>query len=364
MGLGVGRGVWVCYSHVLMHRIGWIVTLLCSSLAAQEFQFAISGDSRDCGDIVMPAIAAGVRQSGAEFYWHLGDFRAIYTFDEDLVPPAQLHLNTKPMTIAGYLANAWPDFIAHQLVPFGDLQVFLAMGNHETYLPATREAWLAQFADWLENPVIRAQRLKDDPLDHKLRSYYHWISHHVDFITLDNASPEQFDDAQLRWLQNAVRRDEASPDIKTIVVGMHAALPGSIGHAHSMSDSPQGDKSGRAAYQSLWHAQSVADKHVYILASHSHFYMEDVYDTADWKGKVLPGWIIGTAGAVRYRIPTEAGPSQKAMTDVYGYVLATAQEDGTMSFVFHKLAFQDLLAANKGRLPEPLVRWCFEDNKQ
>ena len=47
------------------------------------WKFAVSGDSRNCGDIMMPAIAAGVRADGAEFYWHLGDFRAMSNFDED-----------------------------------------------------------------------------------------------------------------------------------------------------------------------------------------------------------------------------------------------------------------------------------------
>jgi hypothetical protein len=32
------------------------------------WKFAVSGDSRNCGDIVMPAIAQGVRQSRPEFY--------------------------------------------------------------------------------------------------------------------------------------------------------------------------------------------------------------------------------------------------------------------------------------------------------
>src|SRR5450755_5051476 len=46
------------------------------------WRFAVSGDSRNCGDIVMPAIAQGVLRDGASFYWHLGDYRAIFTFDE------------------------------------------------------------------------------------------------------------------------------------------------------------------------------------------------------------------------------------------------------------------------------------------
>jgi|CZKS01.1.fsa_nt_gi hypothetical protein len=66
--------------------------------------------------------------------------------------------------------------------------------------------------------------------------------------------------------------------------------------------------------------------------------MEDVYQTADWKNKVLPGWIVGTAGAVRYRIPSEAGPAQKAQTDVYGYMIGTVSPDGSVSFEFQNSA--------------------------
>ncbi len=107
-----------------------------------------------------------------------------------------------------------------------------------------------------------------------------------------------------------------------------------------------------------------AHKRVYILASHSHFFMEDVYQTADWKNKVLPGWIIGTAGAVRYRIPPEAGAAQKAQTDVYGYMIGTVAADGSVSFEFQKLSLEDLLTIDHGTYPEALVRWCYSENKQ
>ena len=312
----------------------------------------------------MPAIASGVQQNNAEFYWHLGDFRAIYTFDEDMAPPAKLGLQLKPLTVSTYLASAWPDFISHQITPFGNTPVFLAIGNHETILPATREAWLLQFADWLEAPPIRAQRLTDNSQDHKLRTYYHWIDRNVDFIAIDNASPDQIDDAQLAWFRSVIARDEASPEIRSIVVGMHAALPGSVGHVHSMSDWPQGDKSGRQVYEMLWQARSSAQKQVYVLASHSHFYMENVFDTADWKGKVLPGWIIGTAGAVRYRLPPETGPAQHAQTDVYGFLVGSVAQDGSISFAFQKLSLDNLIGINAGKQPEPLVRWCYGENKQ
>ena len=105
-----------------------LVIFVASYLSAQQipltkgndskWSFAVSGDSRNCGDIVMPAIAQGVRRDGASFYWHLGDYRAVYTFDEDYL---HIHPGT---TISEYLTNAWPDFISHQLQPFGGHSCF------------------------------------------------------------------------------------------------------------------------------------------------------------------------------------------------------------------------------------------------
>ncbi len=356
------------YTQTIMMRYAALFALaIAATLDAQgpsPWKFAVSGDSRNCGDIVMPAIAAGVLEKRAEFYWHLGDFRAIYTFDEDLVPPASLKLPTKPLTVIDYETGAWPDFIAHQLAPFGNLPVYLSPGNHENIPPATRDQYLKQFVDWLHTPAILNQRLKDDPTDHALRSYYHWIDREIDFIALDNASPDQFDANQLKWLQAVVQRDEASDQIKTIVVGMHAALPGSFGKSHSMEDWPQGAYSGTLVYQELVHAKEVAHKNVYILASHSHFYMEDVYNTETWKGHVLPGWIIGTAGAIRYPLPPGKTQGPGSMTKVYGYMTGTVAADGTIEFAFHKLAVADLLTANQGRLPDSLVHWCDQSNVQ
>jgi hypothetical protein len=349
--------------HLVCLALGIGSMAVAQNAVPPAWKFAISGDSRNCGDIVMPAIAQGVRQSGAEFYWHLGDFRAIYTFDEDMVPPASLGLPPKPMGISQYTSSAWPDFIAHQTVPFGDLPVFLSPGNHETISPMSRPDYLIQFADWLETPVLREQRLKDDPADHKLRAYYHWVKGNVDFIALDNASADQFDGAQMDWIRSVIKRDETSNEIRAIVVGMHEALPGSWSDSHSMSESSQGARSGREVYEALLHAQNSANKHVYVFASHAHFYMEDVFNTDTWKGKVLPGWIVGTAGAVRYRLPAGVTQGSKAMTDVYGFIVGTVSVDGSISTSFQQLNLDDLLKANPN-VPEPLVRWCFEENKQ
>ncbi len=339
-------------------------TLLAQNQPGQTWTFAVSGDSRNCGDIVMPAIAAGVHKRNAVFYWHLGDFRAIYNIDEDMSPPAHLGLHNEPLERAAYHKLAWPDFIAHELEPFGPLPIYLLMGNHEVAPPMTREAWLVQFADWLETPVLRTQRLKDDPTDHKLHAYYHWIVQNVDFISLDNSGIDQFEPEQMNWLRGVLARDEASPEIRTIVAGMHEALPGSLASQHSMSSTPIGDKTGRETYEALWHAHETAGKHVYVVASHSHFYMDNVFDTAEWKDKVLPGWIIGTAGAQRYKLPSKITPAQHAQTNVYGYMIATVTPDGTVSFVFDRLSLDDIRAVTGASYPEQLLRWCYENNHQ
>lgn len=328
-----------------------------------QWKFAISGDSRNCGDFVMPAIAAGVRQNGAEFYWHLGDFRAIYEFDEDLVPPPSLGLAMRPLNVADYLARAWPDFIAHQMAPFGSLPVYLVPGNHEMIEPMSRAKYLQQFADWLETPALREQRLKDNPADHKLRTYYHWIQGSVDFIALDNASPDQFDPEQMSWIRQQLARDEKNGDVRTIIVGMHEALPGSLAEAHGMEGSGQSDRSGRQVYEMLVHARDTAHKHVYVFASHGHFFMEDIFHSDTWKGRELPGWVIGTAGAQRYVLPNGVQAGSKAFTNVYGYAIVTVQTDGSISVSFERLSLDDLRKVNPAA-PEPLLRWCYEQNHQ
>src|ERR1700678_4605556 len=104
-----------------------------AALSPASWNFAISGDSRNCGDVVMPGIAVGVKQSSAAFYWHLGDFRAIYNFDEDMQHQPQYI--AKPLTISQYLSVAWDDFIQNQILPFATTPVFLGIGNHDTVPP-------------------------------------------------------------------------------------------------------------------------------------------------------------------------------------------------------------------------------------
>ena len=333
--------------------------------ASGAWRFLVSGDSRNCGDVVMPGIAETARKNQAAFYWHLGDLRRTTNFDEDIVHQPE-HI-AKPLTITDYESIEWADYIESQIGPFGSIPFFLGIGNHETVPPyKTREDFLLQFADWLDSPVLRAQRLKDDPTDYRIKTYFHWIDRGVAFYYLDSATAEEFDSAQLRWFERTLTKDLADPAVSTVVTGMHKALPESISAGHSMNESPTGIESGRRVYADLLRARDEGHKRVYVLASHSHYFMDGIFNTDYWKqhGGVLPGWIVGTAGAVRYRLPAGATPGPRAMTDVYGYLTGAAAPDGSVIFSFHQLSLADLRRANQGNYPDPLVNWCYDENKQ
>lgn len=311
----------------------------------------------------MPAIAAGVHKDGARFYWHLGDFRANYDFDQDML--AAPEYRTRHLSPSEYQRVEWPDFIAQQLDFFGNTPVRLAIGNHELAPPAkTRLDYVQQFADWIDAQPIREQRIKDDPHDHMVRTYYHWIEHGVDFISVDNASEDQFDGAQLRWLEQVLNRAESNPGVRSVVMGMHDALPDSLTAGHSMNESAQMERSGRQVYQDLLNFRAKTKKPVYTLASHSHFFVEDVYNDAchPKPESVLPGWVVGTAGAVRYRLPTNMTGAKQARTDVYGYLLGTVSPNGKIQFTFKEVKLEDIPAQVNERYGKQ-VQACFAENK-
>jgi hypothetical protein len=335
------------------------LALLALPAAAESWKFAVAGDSRNCGDVVMPGIAAGVKADKAAFYWHLGDFRALYTFDEDMIKVAKT-----PLTISGYFSAAWPDFIKNQVAPFTPIPVYLGIGNHELVSPKTRADYVAQFADWLLQPPIQRQRV--DPDDRTLRTYFHWKQGGVDFVSLDNASYD-FDSGQMAWITKLLAKDEQDPEVKAIVLGMHAALPHSLGCDHSMNETASGEYSGDVVYKQLLDFRSKTHKNVYVIASHSHFLMRDVYDSAYWRahGGVIPGIIIGTAGAVRYRLPdtAEGFPPQRAKTDVYGYLLGTVDDNGAITFEFKQIDRAAVPADVVSRYGGEFVDWCWAENR-
>jgi len=338
-------------------------TAMAQQPSAGSWRFLASGDSRNCGDVVMPGIAETAKKNQAAFYWHLGDLRLTTGFDEDISHQPE-HV-AKPLSVAEYETIEWPDYIESQIKPFGSVPFFVGIGNHETVPPLkTREDFLLQFADWLDSPVLRAQRLKDDPNDHRLKSYFHWIDRGVAFYYLDSATADQFDSAQLGWFERVLAKDIAEPSVTTIVTGMHKALPESISANHSMNESPTGIESGRRVYADLLRAQNDAHKHVYVLASHSHYFMDGIFNTEYWKqhGGVLPGWIVGTAGAKWVQLPPGKANARIAVEKVYGALLGTVQPNGEISFEFKKLEETDIPAPVAARYGKEFVHWCFTEN--
>jgi hypothetical protein len=329
------------------------------------WRFLASGDSRNCGDVVMPGIAETAKKNQVAFYWHLGDLRLTTNFDEDIVHQPE-HI-AKPLTITEYGNMEWADYIENQITPFGSIPFFLGIGNHETVPPyKTREDFLLQFADWLDSPVLRAQRLEDDPKDYRIKTYFHWIDRGVAFYYLDSATADQFDAAQLRWFERTLTEDLSNPAVATIVTGMHKALPESISAGHSMNESPTGIESGRRVYVDLLRARDQAHKRVYVLASHSHYYMDGIFNTEYWKehGGVLPGWIVGTGGARRVPLPPNSSDAHGALMNVYGSLLGTVQPNGEINFEFEQLLEKDIPESVTARYGKDFVHWCFAENTE
>jgi hypothetical protein len=323
--------------------------------------FAVSGDSRNCGDFVMPAIAAKVKAEKDAFYWHLGDFRVMSKEpDQDM---ASMQPAGKKLSTEEYYQTAWNDFLTHQMAPFAPVPVFLGRGNHDTHPPMTRESYTAKFSSFLDRPAIAETRRRDGTDAAPVGPWYHWIENGVDFITLDNATKDEFTDEQLRWLRAVLDHDLApGSGINGIVAAAHEALPHSTGSEHAMDDWELGQRTGEMVYHWFYDAQA-AGKHVYLIASHSHYYSPNIFDTPYWKQhtrKVVPGMIIGSAGAHRYALPKNAKKGAKSM--IYGFVQGTVHPDGSIDFALKELSEQDLMNAKWPNAPQDAIHECYIHN--
>jgi hypothetical protein len=366
--------------------------------AAQEktWRFIVSGDSRNCGDIVVPAIATHSANYQPAFYWHLGDLRYIYEVDEDIAYALDNPDGPK-ISCKNYLKKAWPDFVKHQMYAFNKTPLYLGIGNHEVVppkgfppakpqniQPETNSAQFTSFfADWLLPPAVKAQRVIDHDCDKILaspcvisaRNYYHWIQGKVDFIYLDNAS-NVFGQDQLDWFKATIKRTRKNHEVRTVIVGMHEALPDSISSDHAMCDEGKKqdptypyDKScreGREAYKLLLDFQNdFPDRQVYVLASHSHYVMDGIFKMEKTaSADRLHGWIAGTAGAVRYKLPPDADLANYAETNVYGYLVGTVDGKGNVRFDFQKVSESDVPPETHHRYQPAFVNWCFAHNTQ
>jgi hypothetical protein len=356
------------------------------------WRFIVSGDSRNCGDVVVPAIAVHSAKYQPAFYWHLGDLRAIYKIDEDMAAEAQK--KGEYLSCKSYLPDAWPDFIKHQIAPFGTTRFYVGIGNHEVIPPKTAAEFSSTFEDWLLTPrrqmvsvdskriasstSPQCQAVAKQPYIASL-PYYHWIQGAVDFIYLDNSTgsftykkdktAKDYSQDQLEWFECILGLAQEDTTISTVVVGMHEALPHSNASSHAMCDAAIPDpetknescKSGERVYSDLLEFQK--KKHVYVLASHSHFYLKGIFDQHPDADR-LPGWIVGTAGAVRYSLPDGINSGPSAREDTYGYLLATVKKNGKIDFDFKEVKESDIPSEVRQRYPAAFANWCFAHNSQ
>lgn len=357
--------------------LGFVLLLQSAVYGADNsWYFAVSGDSRDCGDLIMPKIAQDIENNRAEtpaqFYWHLGDLRGMYRIDCDMLKRKYPDYDCKARPAAGlqpndfneYLKAAWDDFIQFQIKPFGTIPFLLGIGNHEL-INRTREDFECKFSRWLMQPPLAAQHRRDAKRGINTaagNTYYHFTRGGVDFIYLDNAGAEvSFGPEQLDWLARVLAADAKDDSVRTIIVGMHAALPLSRERGHAMDQTCKGYCSGLTAYDLLWRAQNLnaspqrRKKRVYVFASHSHFFSENIYDTPEHAGRVLPGWIIGTAGAEQYK-----GEAQRI---IYGYMRVEVKPDGNIATKFQEVR-RDSLPLATGPGATELTAFCFEQNKR
>jgi len=332
--------------------------------AAATWTFVVDGDSRNCGDLIMPVVAKRAIKKDARFYWHLGDLRAMFEIDEDY---AGLHRNDPgALKMENYLNAAWDDFKASQIKPFGKLPFFLGIGNHEL-IGRTRAQFVEAFHDQLDIEPIRRQREADDPNDHTVRTYYHWVMDGIDFIYLDNAD-NMFDDAELAWATKLIANDQTNKQIRAVVVGMHGALPDSYSADHSMNQGADQGMSGRIVYKQLLALKAETGKPVYVLASHSHYFLADVYNTGKWQGNggVLPGWIVGTAGAQFYSVPPGVKDFTKYAQGQYGYVVVTVNSSRAsrdpVQLKFVQIKESELGPEIVNKFGVDAVRFCFSEN--
>jgi hypothetical protein len=75
---------------------------------------------------------------------------------------------------------------------------------------------------------------------------------------------------------------------------------------------------------------------------------------------VVPGVIIGTAGAHRYALPKTA--EKGARTHIYGYLQGRVHADGEIEFKLHEFSEDELNRTRWPNAPLDAIHECFVDN--
>ena len=336
-----------------------------STPSGASWRFAVSGDSRNCGDVVMPAIAAGVARDQAAFYWHLGDFRAIYTFDEDIEHQPE-HLG-KPLTISDYENLAWQDFIDSQLAPFGKLPVFLAMGNHEAVPPKTRERASAAVCRLAEHagdraPAIAGRSARPShedllPLDRARRGVLHAGQRHARPVRpRPVALVRARAGARLRRSQRGHDRGRHARGL----AGQHRRVAQHAGF--SGGNRERAARLCRLAAGAERGAQTrVRSRQPLAFLSWTAF---STRNTCGRTGACCPDGSSGRPGrCATFCRPTPKTPTRRKPTCT-AICSPPSQPSGEIHFDFKKLAESDLQAAVGKRYQADFVHWCFAQNTE
>lgn len=334
-----------------------------------RWSFTVAGASSDCGHLVMPAIAAAARADHARFHWHLGDMRRATKPDIDFMYEHRFQTPTTTPTPVDYADLALSDVVEHQVEPFADLPLYVTLGGRDDVRPLSRLQYRVALRALLDRPEILAQRQADGEPPRGVTglppTYYHWRHGNVDFISLDSTAQGGFESTQLTWLDAVLRRDLVDPAVRTVVVGSFAALPYSRAEAGSLCATKTSVRSGEHVYEALARLTK-AGKRVYLLSANAHRYQEDIYDTDHWRnpeqgGIVLPGFIVGTAGAQQEPQPDDSAGAQAAARG-YGYLRGEVAPDGEIRFSFRPLTAPELAAIESSDFESGLVMYCTEKN--
>ena len=129
-------------------------------------------------------------------------------------------------------------------------------------------------------------------------------------------------------------------------------------------EEPDSYDTGHKVYEAL--LEFSKNKPVYVLASHSHYYMENIFSTSTLTAngaKPLSGWIVGTAGAQRYaRPPAVPRAPARTILDTYGYLVGTVSAEGNIEFSFQEIHESDVPQYVRQRYTPKTLPFCFEHN--
>ncbi len=161
-------------------------------------------------------------------------------------------------------------------------------------------------------------------------------------------------------------RQESNPEVKSVVVGMHEALPDSIANYHSMGDNlPTAGPSERRkrSIKLCWLSATKATSPSTCSPATRIFIWRIFSTRAKLKengAKPLPGWIVGTAGAVRYPLPdgrTAARRRRMSMDTCWPRFQPMAR-----SIYVRGIARIRRSAVRAAALSGDRVPWCFAHN--